>query len=133
VLDEKDPLRIIGVLDWEMATIGDPLMDLGCSLAYFVQPDDPPEALMMRQSPTTIPGAPTRRDVIRMYEDLSGRRIGHVEFYFVFGLFRLGVIAQQIYYRYYHGQTKDHRFQAMILGTMTLEQSARRVIEGGGL
>ncbi|MEW6444095.1 MAG: phosphotransferase family protein [bacterium] len=133
VLDEKDPLRIIGVLDWEMATIGDPLMDLGSSLAYFIHADDPPEALAMRTCPSNAPGAPTRREVIRMYEELSGMKFQSPEFYYAFGLFRLAVIVQQIYYRFYHGQTQDVRFQAMIFGTIALEKAARRVIEGEGL
>ena len=133
VIDAKDPLRVIGVLDWEMATIGDPFMDLGSSLPYYVQADDPSEFLVMRQAPTDIPGAPTRRDVIRMYEEISGQRIDNVEFYYVFGLFRLAVIAQQIYYRFYHGQTRDQRFQMMVFGVVLLEQAARRVMQGGGL
>lgn len=133
VLDEKNPLRIIGVLDWEMATIGDPLMDLGSSLPYFVQADDPPEVQAMRQAPTHVPGAPTRKEVVRLYEEISGRKVDHIEFYYVFGLFRLAVIAQQIYFRYYLGQTKDSRFQAMVFGTIVLDQTARRVIAGAGL
>lgn len=133
VLDERNPLRIIGVLDWEMATVGDPLMDLGSSLPYFVQADDPPEVQAMRQAPTHVPGAPTRKEVVRLYEEISGRKVDHVEFYYVFGLFRLAVIAQQIYLRYYLGQTKDSRFQAMVFGTIVLDQTARRVIAGGGL
>ena len=133
VLDPEDPIKIIGVLDWEMATIGDPLMDLGCSLPYFVQADDPPETHAMRQAPTNAPGAPTRREVVQIYERLSGRKVDHIEFYYTFGLFRLAVIAQQIYYRYYHGQTSDQRFKLMGFGATVLERTARRVIAGQGL
>lgn len=132
VLDEHDPMRIIGVLDWEMATIGDPLMDLGNSLAYWIQRDDPTQMEAMRMMPTNMDGALSRREMVALYEELSGRAVEKFEYYYCFGLFRLAVIAQQIYYRYYHGQTKDERFKLLIVGVMVLEQAARRVIEGGG-
>jgi aminoglycoside phosphotransferase (APT) family kinase protein len=110
VLDEKDPLQIIGVLDWEMATIGDPLMDLGASLAYWVERDDPPEIQAMSMVPTNAEGAPTRAEVVKHYSATSGIEIGDFSFYYCYGLFRLAVIVQQIYYRSYHGQTEDSRF-----------------------
>ncbi|HOJ13754.1 MAG TPA: phosphotransferase family protein, partial [Deltaproteobacteria bacterium] len=105
VLDPKDPLRIIGVLDWEMATIGDPLMDLGSSLGYWVQADDPEDFQAARMMPTNLPGALTRKEMVERYAEKAGITIDNFDFYLCFGLFRLAVIAQQIYYRYYHGQT----------------------------
>ncbi len=129
VLDPENPLRIIGVLDWEMATIGDPLMDLGSSLAYWVQKDDPDEFQAIRLMPTNIPGALTREELMARYSEQSGISIDNFDFYFCFGLFRLAVIAQQIYYRYYHGQTKDKRFKALIFAVNILEKTATRVIE----
>ena len=129
VLDEKDPTRITGILDWEMATIGDPLMDLGNSLGYWVQADDPPEALAIRTMPTHLPGALTREEIIARYAEKSGRAISNVNFYICFGMFRLAVIAQQIYYRYYHGQTKDERFKKLIFAVHTLEKAAHRYID----
>jgi aminoglycoside phosphotransferase (APT) family kinase protein len=110
VLDKHDPLKVIGVLDWEMATLGDPLMDLGCSLAYWVEKNDPPPLQLSRMGPTHLPGMPTRQELIERYARMSGIPIGKMDFYYVFGLFRLGVIAQQIYYRYYHKQVSDKRF-----------------------
>ncbi|HXG28950.1 MAG TPA: phosphotransferase family protein [Nevskiales bacterium] len=110
VLDKHDPLKVIGVLDWEMATLGDPLMDLGCSLAYWVEKNDPPPLQLSRMGPTNLPGMPTRQELIERYAQKSGIPIGRMDFYYVFGLFRLGVIAQQIYYRYYHKQVSDQRF-----------------------
>jgi aminoglycoside phosphotransferase (APT) family kinase protein len=129
VLDESDPLNIVGVLDWEMATIGDPLMDLGSSLAYWIQKDDHPDLLAIRMMPTNVEGAPTREELVRLYSELSGLETGGFDFYYCFGLFRLAVIAQQIYYRYYHGQTKDERFKAMIIGVHVLVNAATRIAE----
>jgi aminoglycoside phosphotransferase (APT) family kinase protein len=129
VLDKDNPTKIIGVLDWEMATIGDPLMDLGSSLAYWVEPDDPPEILAIRTMPTHLEGALARKQMIDYYAQRSGRVIDDFSFYYCFGLFRLAVIAQQIYYRYYHGQTKDQRFKDLILFVVILEKVARGIIE----
>jgi len=110
VLNPENPLEIIGVLDWEMATLGDPLMDLGSSLGYWINRDDPEEFQAMRMLPTTAEGMMTRRELVDYYAKLCNRKIDNVDFYYAFGLFRLAVIAQQIYYRFYHGQTKDKRF-----------------------
>jgi aminoglycoside phosphotransferase (APT) family kinase protein len=129
VLDKEDPTKIIGVLDWEMATIGDPLMDLGSSLAYWVEPGDPPELQAFRTMPTHLEGALSREQMIEYYGKLSGRSIEDFSFYYCFGLFRLAVIAQQIYYRYYHGQTKDERFKNFIYAVGILEKVARSIIE----
>jgi aminoglycoside phosphotransferase (APT) family kinase protein len=128
ILDPADPLKIIGVLDWEMATIGDPLMDLGCSLAYWIQKDDPPELAAIKFMPSDAPGALTREALVQLYAELAGRSLNGIDFYYVFGLFRLAVIVQQIYYRYYHGQTRDERFKAMIVGVQVLDRHARRLI-----
>ncbi|MDM8517887.1 phosphotransferase family protein [Desulfobacterales bacterium HSG16] len=129
ILDQNDPMKIIGILDWEMATLGDPVMDLGCSLGYWVEKNDPAEVHMMRTMPTHVEGALTRREMVAHYEKISGRSIDHFDFYYCFGLFRLAVIAQQIYYRYYHGQTKDERFKMMIFGVQILEKAAVKLIE----
>ncbi len=135
VLDPSDPMRVIGVLDWEMATIGDPLMDLGASLAYWVQADDPPGMQAIRLVPTTYPGALTRREVAARY--LEGLDLDpddpDLVFYFVYGLFRLAGIAQQIYYRFYHGQTQDPRFGRLGQAVRVLEDASRRAISEGRL
>lgn len=122
VFDLREPARLIGVLDWEMATIGDPLMDLGCSLAYWVERDDPAPLQAVRMLPTRQPGSLTRREVLARYAAQSGLELPEFRFYRVFGLFRLAVIVQQIYYRYFHGQTRDERFG-------TLGRMARVLIE----
>ncbi len=129
VLDPENPLKIIGVLDWEMTTLGDPLMDLGGTLAYWVEAGDPQEMQLMRSVPTNAEGALKRRELVALYERLSGRTIHHYDFYLCFGLFKLAVIVQQIYYRYYHGQTQDIRFQKMGYVVGILEKAAMTIIE----
>ena len=99
VLDPIHPEKIIGVLDWEMATYGDPLMDLGNSLAYWVEENDPDDMQLIRTMPTNIPGAMTRKQMLDLYEKRTGRPTHPFDFYYCFGLFRLAAIAQQIYYR----------------------------------
>ena len=122
-------MNIVGVLDWEMATVGDPLMDLGNSMAYWVQRDDAPELQLMRVVPTTMEGALTSAEMVGRYAVRSGREIENFDFYYSFGLFRLAVIAQQIYYRFYHGQTSDQRFKTLVHSVRILETTAMRVIE----
>lgn len=129
VLDPENSLKIIGVLDWEMATVGDPLMDLGCSLGYWVEKDDPAEVQEVRMMPTNMEGALTRKEIIARYSEKSGIKIDNFDFYWCFGIFRLIVIAQQIYFRFYHGQTKDQRFGQFIFAVHILEKAAMGIIE----
>ncbi|MGN6781542.1 MAG: phosphotransferase family protein [Marmoricola sp.] len=112
VLGRGDPTVIRAVLDWELATLGDPLMDLGSTLAYWVQADDDPVFQQFRRQPTTLPGMMTREEVVAYYGDATGVSVSPEQwrFYEVFGLFRLAVIAQQIYYRYVHGQTTNEAY-----------------------
>tara|TARA_R110002167_G_scaffold33327_14_gene107100 strand:+ start:3151 stop:4221 length:1071 start_codon:yes stop_codon:yes gene_type:complete len=99
--------EIAAILDWEMCTLGDPLMDLGTSLAYWTTATDKKHGL----SPTTaLEGNPTRSEIVQKYALKSGRNIDHLTFYFAYGFFKIAVIVQQIYYRYKHGHTKDPRF-----------------------
>ena len=111
VLDPNEPTRVIGVLDWEMATLGDPLMDLGSALAYWVEADDNLILRSMRRQPTHLNGMMTRQEVVQYYLNKTGMQTNNWTFYEVFGVFRLAVIAQQIYYRYYHKQTTNPAFK----------------------
>jgi len=131
ILDPAEPDRIIGVLDWEMATIGDPLMDLGASLAYWIEAGDNEEFKLVATLPTTAPGMLTRRQIVAYYEEKSGTAVENFAWYYCFGLFRLAVIAQQIYYRFYHGQTADKRFEMLGLAVGVLEKAAANVLETG--
>ena len=125
VLDLADPPRIVGVLDWEMATVGDPLMDLGASLAYWTQADDDPLFQALRRQPTHLPGMPTRQEYVDRYLARSGIDLDDWTFYEVFGLFRLAVILQQIWYRYRLGQTTNPAFAQLGMATTLLVDRAR--------
>jgi len=102
--------RIAGVLDWELATVGDPLMDLGSALAYWVDRDDESAFASLRRQPSHLPGMPTREEFLQRYLQLSGRKSADFTFYEVFGLFRLAVIIQQIWARFRAGQTTNPAF-----------------------
>ena len=129
MLDAQDITRIVGVLDWEMATVGHPLMDLGTSLALWVQADDSPALRVMQFGPTHLPGAYTRQQIIERYAALSGRDLSEIRFYHAFGLFKMAVVAQQIYYRFATGKTTDRRFAMMIQGVRVLIAEARAIVE----
>jgi len=102
--------EITAVLDWEMATLGDPLMDLGTSLGYWTLASDHDFVKQGIPSPTIFEGNPMRSEIVASYAKKSGRDIHNMVFYYAFGLFKIAVIAQQIYYRYSKGLTSDPRF-----------------------
>jgi aminoglycoside phosphotransferase (APT) family kinase protein len=114
VLDPADITKIVGVLDWEMCTIGDPLSDLGTALAYWVGPEDGEELQRIRWGPTNCPGSLSRAQLVERYARLTGREVSHISFYVAFARFKVAVVVQQIYYRYHHGLTKDQRFAALL-------------------
>jgi aminoglycoside phosphotransferase (APT) family kinase protein len=130
VLHPDDLPRIVAVLDWEMSTVGDPLMDLGTSLGYWSDPDDPP-GLRLPAGPTALPGNLSRVEVAERYAARTGRDVSRIVFYYVYGLFKIAVIAQQIYYRYKQGLTKDERFAGLIDAVRILGRTASRAIEKG--
>ncbi|HEX2678670.1 MAG TPA: phosphotransferase family protein, partial [Polyangiales bacterium] len=133
VLDASEPTRIVGVLDWEMCTVGDPLMDLGTFISYWVEPSDHPMMQFFRNGPSDQPGALNRAELVDRYRERSGRDVKRPEFYYVFGLFKTAVVIQQIYYRYRQGLTKDERFSVFGIGVQTLcEQAARTIEQLGG-
>ncbi|MFL6195233.1 MAG: phosphotransferase family protein [Thermoanaerobaculia bacterium] len=129
VLHPDDPARIVAVLDWEMATVGDPLMDLGTSLGYWMDPDDAPDLRVLPAGPTTLEGNLNRGQVVERYAARSGRDVSGVLFYYVYGLFKIAVIAQQIYFRYRQGLTHDDRFATMIGAVRILGRTAVQAIE----
>lgn len=102
--------EIVAILDWEMATLGDPLMDLGTSLGYWTMASDHDFVKQGIPSPTVFEGNPSRSEIVEMYAKKSGNTIDNLVFYYVYGLFKIAVIAQQIYYRFKHGYTSDPRF-----------------------
>lgn len=128
VLDRNDLTKISAILDWEMCTLGDPLMDLGTTLAYWSNPEDPD---FFKMNPSALPGNPTRDELMQMYAQSSGRDVSNMVFYFAYGLFKLAVILQQIYYRYKKGFTKDPRFAHMNVLVRSLCEMAVLAIEKG--
>ncbi|HEV8557273.1 MAG TPA: phosphotransferase family protein [Actinophytocola sp.] len=129
ILDGPDTLQVVGVLDWEMATLGDALMDLAGVVAYWVQADDDEVAHRSRKQPTHLPGMPTRAEIVGYYCSKMGLSAGNWTFYEVFGLFRLAVIMQQIYYRYHHGQTHNPAFKDLWMYAGYLEWRCRQAME----
>jgi aminoglycoside phosphotransferase (APT) family kinase protein len=130
VLDPEDLTRVVGILDWEMATLGDPLMDLGNSLAYWIQADDDYFARSTRRQPTDLPGMLTRREVVEHYLARTGYAPRNWAFYEVYGVFRLAGIVQQIYYRYHHRQTRNPAFRRFWLLAHYLHYKCRRLMRG---
>src|SRR5260221_105902 len=111
MLDARNPGCIEAVLDWEMATVGDPLVDVGCTLCYWTQAGDPEMRGGSLSGVTAEPGWYTRAELVARYTEKSGRDVSALGYYEVFGLFKLGVILQQIYFRFHRGQTRDERFR----------------------
>ncbi len=127
-------IKINAVLDWEMSTIGDPLMDLGTSLGYWIHESDPDIIKKMNFNITHIKGMPSRHELVHMYGEVSGRSVKNILFYFVFGLFKIAGIIQQIYFRYKKGLTNDTRFSELnkgveLLGIMSHQAIQKRKID----
>lgn len=128
ILDRNDPCNILAVLDWEMCALGDPLMDLGSSLAYWIEDDDPVELKHLLVQPSNAPGMLTRREILDLYQHRTGLSTSNFTFYQVYGYWRLAVIVQQIYFRYFHGQTQDQRFKSFGTAVQHLGSHCRQLI-----
>ena len=128
VMGHEPPHDILAVLDWEISALGDPLMDLGNSLAYWMQPDDPEALRRLSMQPSMVPGMLTRQQILDLYQDRTGIETTEFDFYMIFGYWRVAVILQQIYYRYYHGQTADRRFGELIKWVHALDQMCSAII-----
>ena len=130
VFSADEPHQVVGVLDWEMATVGDPLMDLGGALAYWVTDDDDEFFRMFRRQPSNAPGMWSREEIRDAYCERMGFAMDDERwrFYEVFGLFRLAVIAQQIWYRYFHGQTTNEAYAVFGPAVGYLEQRCRMLL-----
>ena len=126
VLD-PDTLEIKALLDWEMATVGDPLMDLGTSLGYWAEQSDHPA--LKSFGLTGYEGNLNRQEIVERYAAASGNKTDNIVFYYVFGCFKIAVIAQQIYARYKKGLTKDPRFAGLIYVTNACAENAANAIQ----
>lgn len=129
VLAPDEPSRVIAVLDWEMATIGDPLLDFGTTLGYWVDDDDPAEWQRLGFGLTALPGSLRRSDVVAHYATQSGRDVGDVVFYYAYGLLKIAVIVQQIYFRYQQGHTTDPRFADLLQLIRACGRMGERAVE----
>ena len=133
MLDPNDPARVVAVLDWEMCTVGDPLIDVGIFLCYWAMKEDP-EARRESISPvTTEPGWISRPEVIDRYAEKTGRDLSGIAFYEVFALFKTAVVLQQIYFRYARGQTHDERFKSFDKRVSGLARAAWDLAERSGI
>jgi aminoglycoside phosphotransferase (APT) family kinase protein len=126
ILDPNDLTQVLAVLDWEMATVGDPLMDLGTTLAYWAEATD--SDALKPFNLTWMPGNLTRQQVLNYYQEKSGRTVDDIIFYYAFGSFKVAAICQQIYFRFKKGITKDPRFAALIHVINACGENARRAI-----
>jgi aminoglycoside phosphotransferase (APT) family kinase protein len=115
MVDFKDPGKIVGVFDWEMSTLGDPLVDVGIALNYWRDKNDPPELLATSQGEihTLRPGFMTRGELIQRYAKRTGRDLSNVAYYWAWAHWKNATVVEQIYVRYVRGQTSDPRFAAM--------------------
>ncbi len=128
VVEPENLCNIVGVLDWEMATVGDPWMDVGTALGYWVDPNDDETLRALPVGPTILPGNLRRIELVERYARASGRETPAVLFYYVYALFKIAVIAQQIYKRFKIGLTKDPRFGMLLSSVRILGQQASRAI-----
>jgi aminoglycoside phosphotransferase (APT) family kinase protein len=129
MLDPHQLTRIVAVLDWEMATIGDPLMDLGTALAYWVEAGDPPPLQAIAFGPTMVAGSLSRQQLVERYAKSSGTDVEQPSFFYAFGLYKLAVVVQQIYARYERGHTHDARFAELNQTVARLANVGVRAIE----
>jgi aminoglycoside phosphotransferase (APT) family kinase protein len=129
LVDAADPSEIRGVLDWEMATVGDPRFDLATALGYWVQADDPPMLQQLALGVTNAPGCLTRRGVVERYAAARGVAVNEPVYWWVFGLAKVAVIVVQLYARYVAGKTSDKRFAMLGRMAALLMQTARTALE----
>lgn len=130
MLDAEDLTRLVAVLDWEMCTVGDPLLDLGTTLGYWTEPGDPP-ALVEHFGLTTLPGNLDREGVVARYVAARGLAEFAPLFYYVYGVSKIGVILQQIYHRYVQGRTQDARFARLDAAVCACGVMAQRALATG--
>jgi aminoglycoside phosphotransferase (APT) family kinase protein len=131
VLALDDPCRILAVLDWELGTVGDPLMDLGSALAYWTEAGDDAWFRERPSQPSTVAGMMTRREIFERYREQLGLEASWEQFQFhlLYGFFRNAVIVQQIYYRYFHGESRDERFAGLAERVVREEQRCRALLD----
>ena len=131
MLNPENPVEIVAVLDWEMATLGEPLMDLGTTLGYWISKDAGENLLNMPFNPRVLMENFSRKELVEIYAEKSGADVSNILFYYIFGTFKIAAIAQQIYFRFAKGATRDERFAQFNLFVRALGKIALRAIEKG--
>lgn len=135
MLDEADPTRVVAVLDWEMCTVGDPLVDLGLALTYWTMSGagSSSEQNSSLRAITDGPGWMSREEIIQRYASKTGRDLSRIVFYETFARFKVAVVIQQIYFRYAKGQTRDERFRNLDVLVHGLARDAVGLAEKSGI
>ncbi len=131
MLSPENLTTIVAVFDWEMATVGDRLMDLGTTLSYWIQADDQEDTRRLAFGPTMLPGSPTRHELVDRYAQMTGAVLPDMLYYYCFGIFKLAVILQQIYVRFARGMTTDARFAGMNISVAALGRAGIKAVESG--
>ncbi len=131
IVDKEDPFKIVALLDWEISALGNPLMDLGNALAYWIEPGDPDYLKALIMQPSSVPGMLNRSEILALYAEKTAFDVSDFTFYYTYGLFRNAVILQQIYYRFYHGMTQDPRFREFGSLVQALGNHCRDLCRGG--
>ena len=129
MFNPSDWSEVLAVLDWEMATLGDPLMDFGTTISYWSEEEDIAHFGELISLPTYLEGNPSKVELLKMYEERSGRDLSNIVYYYVYGLFKTAVVVQQIFYRYFHGHTQDKRFAGLGEAAKMMCFKASRAIE----
>jgi aminoglycoside phosphotransferase (APT) family kinase protein len=122
---------VVAVLDWEMSTIGDPLMDLGTALNYWIQADDPPVLQGASFGPTHLPGNLTRVELAERWSKATGRDVSNILFYYAFALFKSAVVVQQLYKRWVDGLTREERYSMFLEAVKAVASAALVAIDKG--
>lgn len=128
IIDLDDDFRIVAILDWEISALGDPLMDLGNALCYWIEADDPPYLQNLAMQPSASPGMLSRNEILDLYSKHTGLDTSQFSFYLIYGYFRLAAVLQQIYLRYHNGQTQDKRFAQLDQKVLALGNHCRALI-----
>ncbi|HEY8624482.1 MAG TPA: phosphotransferase family protein [Solirubrobacteraceae bacterium] len=131
MLASDAPARLIAIFDWEMATIGDPLADVGYMMIHWRQTDDPPASKFNLQSVTSLPGFPTRRELIGRYEERSGRSMQSLDWYVTLALWKAVVFMEGNYKRAVSGSTDDPYLKTFGEGVLELATRALDVTQHG--
>jgi aminoglycoside phosphotransferase (APT) family kinase protein len=133
MIDPRDPGRVVAILDWEMATTGDPLVDLGTLLGYWPEAGDPPLRAGTSAAFTTLPGFPTRAELVARYAAARGVDCSRIGWYESFALFKTAVVLEQIFIRFLRGQTRDPRFAEFETRVPALAEAAALAAERSGI